>query len=247
MQSILVVEDEQDLVDLLRFNLRAAGFDVQVAQNGADALIAASERTLGLVLLDLVLPALPGTEVCRKLKASARTRGLPVIMVTARGEEVDRVVGFELGADDFVTKPFSMRELVLRVRAVLRRGANGESDVLQEQVGPLRVDMAAHRVFVDGQEIALTALEFKPLTTFMSRVGRLQARAALLRDVWGLSGDLETRTVDTHIKRLREKLGTGRDLIETVRGSGYRMIDPQQNGSDGRASPFSQQDGQDRQ
>ena len=244
---VLIVDDEKDLRDLVQFNLREAGFDTAGVEAGEEALEFVRNRTPDLILLDLMLPGVPGTEVCRQLKSSPRTKHVPVIMVTARGEEVDRVVGFELGADDFVTKPFSMRELVLRVRAVLRRGANGESDVFQEQVGPLRVDMAAHRVFVDGQEIALTALEFKLLTTFMSRVGRLQARAALLRDVWGLSGDLETRTVDTHIKRLREKLGTGRDLIETVRGSGYRMIDPQQNGSDGRASPFSQQDGQDRQ
>jgi two-component system phosphate regulon response regulator PhoB len=147
-------------------------------------------------------------------------------MVTARGEEVDRVVGFELGADDFVSKPFSLRELLLRVRAVLRRGANGESDVLQEKVGPLRIDPVAHRAFVGDEEIGLTALEFKLLATFMSRVGRLQTRAALLRDVWNMNADLQTRTVDTHIKRLREKLGSGRDLIETVRGSGYRMLDP---------------------
>src|SRR3977135_975087 len=226
MQSILVVEDEQDLVDLLRFNLRAAGFDVQVAQNGADALIAASERTLGLVLLDLVLPALPGTEVCRKLKASARTRGLPVIMVTARGEEVDRVVGFELGADDFVTKPFSMRELLLRVRAVLRRGIPGEPEHARAQVGPVRLDLEAHRAFVAEQELELTSLEYKLLQNFMARVGRLQTRETLLRDVWGISSNLQTRTVDTHVKRLREKLGDGRDLIETVRGAGYRMVDP---------------------
>jgi two-component system phosphate regulon response regulator PhoB len=175
-----------------------------------------------------MLPGLPGTEVCRQLKSSARTRHVPVIMVTARGEEIDRVVGFELGADDFVTKPFSMRELVLRVRAVMRRGADGESDVLQDKVGPIRVDAAGHRAFVAGEEVQLTALEFKLLTTFMSRVGRLQTRDTLLRDVWGMSGDLQTRTVDTHIKRLREKLGEGRDVIETVRGSGYRMIDPEE-------------------
>jgi len=134
----------------------------------------------------------------------------------------------ELGADDFVTKPFSMRELVLRARAVLRRGVDGESDVPRERVGPLRVDLPAHRAFVGAEEIALTALEFKLLATFMSRVGRLQTRGTLLRDVWGLSGELQTRTVDTHVKRLREKLGAGRDLIETVRGSGYRMVDPEE-------------------
>jgi two-component system phosphate regulon response regulator PhoB len=225
-QTVLIVEDEKDLVDLMAFNLRAAGFEAVTAQDGEQALAFVRQRTPDLVLLDLMLPGIPGTEICRQLKTSPRTRAVPVIMVTARGEEVDRVVGFELGADDFVTKPFSIRELILRVRAVLRRGLNGETDVLQEKVGPVRVDSAGHRAFVDGGEITLTQLEFKLLSTFMSRVGRLQTRDALLRDVWGMSGDLQTRTVDTHIKRLREKLGDGRDLIETVRGSGYRMIDP---------------------
>ena len=225
-QLVLIVEDEKDLADLMQFNLRQAGFETAAARDGEEALALVRHRTPDLVLLDLMLPGVPGTEVCRQLKSSPRTKQVPVIMVTARGEEVDRVVGFELGADDFVTKPFSMRELVLRVRAVLRRGANGEPDVLQDRVGPLRIDMVAHRAFVEGEEIALTALEFKLLATFMSRVGRLQTRGTLLRDVWGLSGELQTRTVDTHIKRLREKLGPGRDLVETVRGSGYRIVDP---------------------
>jgi two-component system phosphate regulon response regulator PhoB len=225
-QLILIVEDEKDLSDLEQFNLRQAGFDTVAARDGEQALELVRQRVPDLVLLDLMLPGVPGTEVCRQLKSSPRTKQVPVIMVTARGEEVDRVVGFELGADDFVTKPFSMRELVLRVRAVLRRGAQGETDVLQEKVGPLRIDPVAHRAFVVNEEVLLTALEFKLLATFMSRVGRLQTRSALLRDVWNLSGELQTRTVDTHIKRLREKLGRGRDLIETVRGSGYRMIDP---------------------
>ncbi len=227
-QLILIVEDEKDLVDLMQFNLREAGYGTVAVQDGEQALALVRNRTPDLVLLDLMLPGVPGTEVCRQLKSSPRTRHVPVIMVTARGEEVDRVVGFELGADDFVTKPFSVRELVLRVRAVLRRGVNGETDVLQDRIGPLRIDMAAHRAFVGEDEMSLTALEFKLLATFMSRVGRLQSRDALLRDVWQLSGDLQTRTVDTHIKRLREKLGPGRDLIETVRGSGYRMLDPEE-------------------
>ena len=225
-QLILVVEDEKDLLDLMQFNLKQGGFDTVAASDGQQALELVRHRIPDLVMLDLMLPGVPGTEVCRQLKSSPRTKHIPVIMVTARGEEVDRVVGFELGADDFVTKPFSLRELVLRVRAVLRRGANGETDVLQERVGPLRIDPVAHRAFVGADEVALTALEFKLLATFMSRVGRLQTRSALLRDVWNMSADLQTRTVDTHIKRLREKLGPGRDLIETVRGSGYRMLDP---------------------
>jgi two-component system phosphate regulon response regulator PhoB len=228
MQTILVVEDEQDLVDLLRFNLKAAGFEVAVANTAADALLAASERTLDLVLLDLMLPDLSGTEVCRKLKASARTRAVPVIMVTARGEEVDRVVGFELGADDFVTKPFSMRELLLRIKAVLRRGPGEETAVQRTEIGEVRIDLDSHRAYVAEKEVELTALEFKLLHNFMARAGRLQTRETLLRDVWGISSNLQTRTVDTHVKRLREKLGDGRELIETVRGAGYRMVDPQE-------------------
>jgi two-component system, OmpR family, phosphate regulon response regulator PhoB len=225
---VLIVEDEKDLADLMQFNLQKAGYETLWAASGDEALALARTRTPDLVLLDLMLPGIPGTEVCRQLKTSQRTRSVPVIMVTARSEEVDRVVGFELGADDFVTKPFSMRELVLRVRAVLRRGVNGESDVLQERIGPIRIDVAAHRAFVGESEMQLTALEFNLLSTFMSRVGRLQTRETLLRDVWGMSGDLQTRTVDTHVKRLREKLGDGRDLLQTVRGSGYRMVDPEE-------------------
>jgi two-component system, OmpR family, phosphate regulon response regulator PhoB len=150
-----------------------------------------------------------------------------VLMLTARTDEVDRVVGFEVGADDFVTKPFSVRELVLRVRAILRRGSPGEADESRAEVGPIRVDPDAHRAYVEGREVILTALEFKLLLTFMSRLGRVQTRESLLQDVWGVSSDLQTRTVDTHVKRLREKLGVGRDLIETVRGIGYRMVEPQ--------------------
>jgi two-component system phosphate regulon response regulator PhoB len=227
-QLILIVEDEKDLADLMQFNLQQSGFETMAVPDGDQALAAVQTRSPDLVLLDLMLPGIPGTEVCRQIKSSPATMAVQVIMVTARGEEIDRVVGFELGADDFVTKPFSMRELILRVRAVLRRGADGESDVLQEKVGPLRVDMTSHRAFAGGEELSLTALEFKLLATFMSRLGKLQTRDTLLRDVWGVSGNMQTRTVDTHIKRLREKLGEGRDLIETVRGSGYRMVDPQE-------------------
>ncbi|MFL5278584.1 MAG: response regulator transcription factor [Myxococcales bacterium] len=223
---VLVVEDEKDLADLMQFNLQKAGYETLSARSGDEALAISRTRTPDLVLLDLMLPGIPGTEVCRQLKSSQRTRNVPVIMVTARGEEVDRVVGFELGADDFVTKPFSMRELILRVRAVLRRGDDGGSDVLQESIGPVRIDVVAHRAFVGDNEMQLTTLEFNLLSTFMSRVGRLQTRETLLRDVWGMSGELQTRTVDTHVKRLREKLGEGRDLLQTVRGSGYRMVDP---------------------
>jgi two-component system phosphate regulon response regulator PhoB len=151
----------------------------------------------------------------------------PVLFVTARDDEVDRIIGLELGADDYVTKPFSVRELTLRLKAILRRAGGGRVvERPREAVGPIRVDVDAHRVFVDGAEVVLTPLEFKLLTTFMARLGRVQSREQLLEDVWEMSPEVETRTVDTHVKRLREKLGTGRDLLETVRGIGYRLVDP---------------------
>jgi two-component system, OmpR family, phosphate regulon response regulator PhoB len=222
---ILIVEDERDIVQLLEFGLRQAGFETVSARDAGEAFARLREKAPDAVILDLMLPDLPGTEVCRQLKSQAKTSALPVIMLTARTDEVDRVVGFELGADDYITKPFSVREVVLRVKAVLRRGAPGEPPP-RDQVGPVRLDREAHRVFVDGSEIELTALEFRLLETFMARVGRVQTREQLLRDVWEMTGDLQTRTVDTHVKRLREKLLGGRDLIETVRGLGYRMSDP---------------------
>ena len=226
-QRILIVDDEKDIVQVLEFALKQAGFDTVTAGDAATALARVREAQPDLVILDLMLPDLPGTEVCRQLKSAQRTRALPVIMLTARGEEVDRVVGFELGADDYITKPFSVREVVLRVKAILRRNAAPEPSKARESLGPLRIDAEAHRAFVDGKEVELTALEFKLLSTFMSRAGRVQTREQLLHDVWEMSGDLMTRTVDTHVKRLREKLGSGRDLIETVRGIGYRMAEPE--------------------
>jgi two-component system phosphate regulon response regulator PhoB len=229
--SVLLVDDERDLLSLVDFNLRAAGFETLLATNGEQALAQLRRRVPDLVLLDLMLPDVSGTEICRTIKADPRTRHVPVVMLTAKGEEVDRVVGFELGADDYVTKPFSVRELVLRLKAVLRRaGAGRTPERPRESVGPIRVDVDAHRVFVDDAEIQLTPLEFRLLATFMARLGRVQSREQLLEDVWEMSSELETRTVDTHVKRLREKLGSGRELLETVRGIGYRLVDP----SDGK-------------
>jgi two-component system phosphate regulon response regulator PhoB len=225
-QRILIVEDERDIVQVLEFALRQAGFDTVAAGDALQALALVREKPPDAVILDLMLPDLPGTEICRQLKSSPKTAAIPVIMLTARGQEVDRVVGFELGADDYITKPFSVREVVLRIKAVLRRNQPGEPARPREKVGPLRLDPEAHRCFVDGQEVELTALEFKLLSTFLSRLGRVQTREQLLSDVWEMTGDLQTRTVDTHVKRLREKLGSGRELIETVRGIGYRMSDP---------------------
>jgi two-component system, OmpR family, phosphate regulon response regulator PhoB len=225
--SVLVVDDERDLLTSVDFNLRAAGFETLLATTGEQALAQIRRRIPDLVLLDLMLPDMSGTEVCRRIKSDPRTKHVPVMMLTAKGEEVDRVVGFEIGADDYVTKPFSVRELVLRVRAVLRRsGPARAAERPPDTVGPIRVDVDSHRAFVDGAEIQLTPLEFKLLITLMTRLGRVQSREQLLEDVWEMSSELETRTVDTHVKRLREKLGSGRDLLETVRGIGYRLVDP---------------------
>jgi two-component system, OmpR family, phosphate regulon response regulator PhoB len=227
--AILIVDDERDLLSVLEFNLRQAGFETVLAASGQEALQQLRRRVPDLVLLDLMLPDLSGTEICRTVKSDPRTKHVPVMMLTAKGEEVDKVVGFELGADDYVTKPFSVRELVLRVRAVLRRASGGgdaPGGAAIEPVGPLRVDLEAHRAYVADEEVELTPLEFRLLATFMSRVGRVQSREQLLTDVWAMSSELETRTVDTHVKRLREKLGRARDMLETVRGVGYRLVEP---------------------
>ncbi|HUL58254.1 MAG TPA: response regulator [Anaeromyxobacteraceae bacterium] len=225
MPTLLIVEDEPDMLSLLDFNLRGAGFETLLAGGGEAAFAHLRRRVPDLVLLDLMLPDVPGTEICRRIKSDPRTRDVPVVMVTARGDEVDRVVGFEVGADDYVTKPFSVRELILRLRAVLRR-AGPATERPPESVGPIRIDVDTHRCLVDGAEIELTPIEFKLLATLLARLGRVQTRQRLLADVWGVTADLETRTIDTHVKRLREKLGSGRDLLETVRGIGYRFVDP---------------------
>jgi two-component system, OmpR family, phosphate regulon response regulator PhoB len=225
-QQVLVVEDERDIVKVLEFSLKQAGFDPAVAYDGEQARACIERRVPDLVLLDLMLPDIPGTEICKQLKSAPRTAHVPVLMLTARGEEIDRVLGFELGADDFVTKPFSVRELMLRIKAVLRRRSVDDRMPLRTEVGPIRINVETHRTYVGGEEIELTALEFKLLLSLVSRAGRVQPREKLLDEVWGLSPETQTRTVDTHIKRLREKLGAARDLLETVRGAGYRLNDP---------------------
>ncbi len=225
MALILVVEDERDLQDVVAYNLRQAGHEVITADNGQEAVQLVRARHPELVVLDLMLPGMPGTEVCRSIKGNPATAKIPVLMLTAKGEEVDRVVGFELGADDYVVKPFSVRELTLRIHAILRRG---QPDVATDPgglvtFGRLRIGREAHRVWVDDKEVVLTALEFKLLCTIFDRRDRVQSRATLLDDVWGMSGEIMTRTVDTHVKRLREKLGPAGAYIETVRGTGYRF------------------------
>jgi two-component system, OmpR family, phosphate regulon response regulator PhoB len=225
MPSILVIEDEPDLRDVLDFNLRQAGHEVQLAGRAGEGLKAAKQRLPDLVILDLMLPDRPGTEVCRELRGDPATRAIPIMMLTARGEEIDRVVGFELGADDYVTKPFSMRELLLRIQAILRRAKGEVEESTVVRFGRLKIDKAAHRVWVDDREVELTSLEFKLLVMLHERKNRVQTRESLLEEVWGLASDITTRTVDTHVKRLREKLGEAADYIETVRGAGYRFAD----------------------
>lgn len=226
-ETILIVDDEEDLLEMVEFNLEKAGFRTLVAERGEQALAIAREEKPDLILLDLMLPDIQGTEVCRILKSDERTREIPIIMVTAKGEEIDRVVGFELGADDYVVKPFSPRELTLRVRALLKRSSRGAVEEEQAtptlEFGEIRVDQARHRVWVQGEEVQLTALEFRLLSTFVRRRGRVQSRERLLDDVWGIDVGVTTRTVDTHVKRLREKLGAAGRYVETVRGVGYRF------------------------
>lgn len=224
-ERVLIVDDEPDLLELVRFHLAQAGYEVTVSQSGRDGLEQVRRNPPDLLVLDLMLPDLPGTEVCRKIRADAQLASLPILMLTAKSEEVDRVVGFELGADDYVAKPFSPRELTLRVGAILRRvhqeAAAGEA---LDREG-LHLDPERHRCVVDGLDVDLTATEFRLLETLMRRPGRVMSRQSLLDEVWGTDIAVTERTIDTHLKRLREKLGSAGALIETVRGVGYRFSD----------------------
>jgi two-component system phosphate regulon response regulator PhoB len=227
-ERILVVEDEPDILDLVCYNLRQAGLEVERAGDGETALKAVAERPPDLIVLDLMLPGIDGLEVCRRLKQSEEHRGIPVLMLTARAAEVDRIVGLELGADDYLTKPFSPRELVLRVRAILRRAAGTGEEGAEEaterlEIGQLAIDPSGHQVLVAGQAVDLTATEFRLLLTLVQRRGRVQTREELLTVVWGYTYEGYSRTVDTHVRRLREKLGPAGELVETVRGVGYRF------------------------
>lgn len=221
---ILIVDDESDLAELVAFNLRETGHTTVTAGSGSAALAEIARERPDLVVLDLMLPDISGVEVCRRLRRNPGTQRLPVIMLTAKTNELDRVVGFEVGADDYVTKPFSPRELVLRVEAVLRR-AQPEPTKARLRFDELTIDTTAHRVEVAGEEIPLTVLEFRLLLDLAERKGRVQSRDALLERVWGYASGTETRTVDTHIRRLREKLGAAAPQVETVRGVGYRLRD----------------------
>ncbi|MBZ4401891.1 response regulator transcription factor [Myxococcus faecalis] len=228
MAHVLIVDDEPDLAQLIDFNLRDSGFSTQLAGTGEAALVAAREKPPELVLLDLMLPDMSGIDVCRQLRAQSPSREVLIVMLTAKGEEADRIRGFEVGADDYVVKPFSVRELVLRLKAILRRGGTSQTtaETAPLALGALKLDLSAHRFYVEDKEVPLTALEFRLLGHLMTRTGRVQTREQLLEEVWGLSSSLETRTIDTHVMRLRDKLGPARTLLETVRGVGYRIVDP---------------------
>lgn len=221
--TILVVEDEQDIRELLDFNLRQAGYRVITARDGLEGLRQAQEQHPDILVLDLLLPGLDGKEVCRRLKQGQATRAIPVLMLTALASETDRVIGFEIGADDYLTKPFSPRELVLRVQAILRRVSEPETKEERISLGRLVIDPQRHEVEVDGQAVELTATEFRLLRHLAQQAGRVQTREALLEQVWGYAYDGYARTVDTHVRRLRSKLGDLGDLVETVRGVGYRL------------------------
>lgn len=221
--KIVIIEDERDLAELLAFNLEKEGFQTSIALDGKAGLERVTSELPDLVILDLMLPEMNGTEVCKLLRKQSSTVGIPIIMLTAKGEEIDRVVGFEVGADDYLVKPFSTRELLLRIRAILRRTSPEQTDVKIISVGNLVIDTSRHLVAVAGEEVSLTTTEFKLLLTLAERLGRMQSRDYLLRDVWGYSHTADSRTVDTHITRLRNKLGVAGDLIKTVRGFGYKM------------------------
>jgi two-component system phosphate regulon response regulator PhoB len=223
--KVLIIEDDSDIAELVEYNLRQEKYAVEVAKNGMEGLAKVRRLLPDLIVLDLMLPDRDGLDICRDLKADPKTKATPILMLTAKGNEVDRVVGFEVGADDYLTKPFSPRELVLRVRAILKRIKEREVTAKTEPLsfGILRLDPGGFQVTVGSADVRLTAIEFKLLQHLLSNKGRVATRDMLLDQVWGYEAALTTRTVDTHIKRLREKLGGAGDYIETIRGIGYRF------------------------
>ena len=225
-RKVLLVEDDSDVLDLLSNTFRKTGeFDVVTARDGAEGLRIARSDRLDVVLLDLMLPGMTGFEVCRTLKTDVVTKHLPIIILTAKADEFDRINGFELGADDYVTKPFSPREVLLRTRAVMRRGQIAANDDVSIKVGPIVLDQSRRFASLNNKTLRLTTTEFKLLTALIERRGRVLSRDRLLNEVWGYESSFNTRTVDTHMRRLREKLGAFSAQIETVRGFGYRMKD----------------------
>ena len=223
--QVLIIEDEPDIRKTIDYNLTKESFKVVQAGSIEEGEKALASNKIDVIILDLMLPDGSGLTLCRDIKSDDKTKHIPIIILTAKTEEVDRVVGFELGADDYVTKPFSVRELILRVKAILKRGptSNNNSEDDEYSFGELTLNFEAHQAYINGNEISLTALEFRLLKHLIDRKGRVQTRDQLLEDVWGYSSDVTTRTVDTHIKRLREKLGSVGNHIQTIRGVGYRF------------------------
>jgi len=223
-QKILIIEDEPDIRETLVYNFSREGYDILSASSLLEARSQIESNTFSLILLDLMLPDGSGLDLCREIKSDKYKSSIPIIILTAKDDEVDKVVGFELGADDYVTKPFSVRELILRAKAVLKRGEKESDNVeIKRQFGQLSIDIESHEVFVDNVEIILTAIEFKLLCQLIDRRGRVQSRDQLLSDVWGYTAEVTTRTVDTHIKRLRVKLGSMGKYVQTIRGIGYKF------------------------
>lgn len=223
-KTVLVVEDEPDAAELVEYNLKAAGLKVVIAEDGAAALRKARSASPDLIILDLMLPEIDGIQVCKLLRHDPATKNIPILMLTAKATEVDRILGLELGANDYVTKPFSPRELVLRVKNLLAREEKGAAEELR--AGDVLIDVPRHIVKVRGKGVELTAIEFRLLRMLVERRGRVQSREQLLEEVWRYDNVIDTRTVDTHIRRLREKLGSAADYIDTVRGVGYRFRGP---------------------
>ena len=224
-KNILIVEDEPDAVELLELHLKNAGYDVTLAEDGEEALRKIHKSIPDLVILDLMIPEINGLEVCKVIRKDPATESIPVVMCTAKASEIDKVLGLELGADDYITKPFSPRELVLRVKNLLKRNNKTQQPEKNKiRIGNITVDNSSHEVLVGDSIIDLTATEYKLLMLFLDRIGRVQSREVLLRDVWGYQSDIDTRTVDTHVQRLRTKLLSSSNHIVTVRGFGYKFL-----------------------
>ena len=223
--KILIIEDEPDIRRNLEYNLGREGFNASSVGTLDGAYEKINSKKFDLILLDLMLPDGSGLDFCKKIKSNSETEAIPVVILTAKDDEVDKVVGFELGADDYVTKPFSVRELILRVKAILKRSDTKTKEVVEveRQFGDLKIDVDSHEVHVDSQLIELTALEFRLLKELVDKRGRVQSRDQLLSEVWGYNAEVTTRTVDTHIKRLREKLGSMGKYVQTIRGVGYKF------------------------
>lgn len=225
-KRILIVDDEPDVTELVGYQLRAKGFSVEALNDPTQSIAKIRAFQPDLIILDVMMPNISGIQICRMLRADPKSKAIPVVFLTARAEEADRVLGLEVGGDDYICKPFSVKELTLRIQGLLRRSSEPMDDQPKHlEIGTIVLDNERHQVTVGGAPVELTATEFRLLRLLMERKGRVQSREHLLLNVWNYETEIETRTVDTHIRRLREKLGPEADLIETLRGVGYRMID----------------------